>query len=76
MNAFTALNLIIYVEFSILQDEMPSLLSNKDMIESGLDISLQGGYLHIGDLKQPLILDNYFYIYKLSAASIPYVLYT
>lgn len=55
---------------------MPSLLSNRDLIDNGLGIRLQGGYLHVGDSKQPLTLDNYFFIYKWDARSIPYVLYT
>lgn len=73
---FSKLNLIIDVEFSILPDDTPSLLSNKDIIENGLDISLQGGYLYIDDARQPLIFENFFYIYKWKAPSIPYVLYT
>ena len=73
---FLKLHLIIDVEFSILKEISPSLLSNRDMIENGLDISLQGGYLYIGSLRQPLILENYFYTYNWSSDSIPYVLYT
>lgn len=53
---FVKLNLIVDVEFSVLKAETPSLLRNKDIIYSGLDISLQGGYLYVGDLKQPLTL--------------------
>lgn len=74
--SFTNLNLILDIEFSILGDDMPSLLCNKDLIENGLDISLQGGYLYIGNAQEPLTLNNYFFIYKWSAGSIPYVIYT
>lgn len=73
---FIDLNLVLEVKFSILQDEMPSLLSKKDLIDNGLNISLHGVFLHIGDLRQPLILDNYFFVHKWSSSSIPYFLYT
>lgn len=71
---FVRLNVILDVEFSILRGESPSLLPNKDMIEGGLDITLQGGYIYVGDLQQPLTLDNYFYVYVWAADDIPYVL--
>ena len=73
---FVELHLIIDVDFAILKEDSPSLLSNKDMIENGLDISLQGSYLYIGNLRQPLVLENYFFKYNWSSTSIPYVLYT
>lgn len=59
---FSQLDLVVDIEFSILGGDTPSLLSNRDLIENGLDISLQGGYLYIGEARQPLILDNYFFI--------------
>lgn len=59
---FTKLNLIIDVDFSIIEDETPSLLSNKDMITNGLDISLPGRYIYIGKFRQPLMFENYFLI--------------
>ena len=43
---------------------------------NGLDISLQGGYLYITDMKQPLRLENYFYIYKWKKKDMDFVLYT
>lgn len=73
---FPRVKLIIDVYFSIFADQTHSLLCNKDMIEHGLDISLQGGFLHIGDARQLLVLDNYLYIYRRESTSIPYVLYT
>lgn len=45
----------------------PPLLSNKDTIENEQEISLEGGYLHIGDLRKPLFLFDFFYIYKWQA---------
>lgn len=46
------------------------------MIINDLYIFLQGLYLYIGNLRQPLDLDNNFFIYKWKADSIPYALYT
>lgn len=73
---FSALELVIDVVFSILEQDVPSLLSNKGMIYNGLDISIQGRYIHVGPLRQPLILENYSLVYRWSAATISYALYT
>lgn len=40
---FTRLNVVLDIELSIIRTDTPSLLSNKDMLDNGLDISLQGG---------------------------------
>ena len=68
--------MIINVDVVIMKDECPSLFSNRDMIVNGLDISLQGGYLHVGELREPLVLENYFFVYRWTADEIPYSLYT
>ena len=73
---FAKLGLIIDVAFAVLKGECPSLLSNKDMLLNNLDISLQGRYLHIGNLRQPLLLDNFFFIHNWSSKDTPYDLYT
>lgn len=73
---FSELNLVMDIDFSILGGETPSLPCNRDLIENGLDISIQGGYLYIGEARQPPALDNFFFIYKCTVASIPYILYT
>ena len=74
--SFVELGIIVDVDFEVMKDECPTLLSNKDMIINGLDISLQGCYLHVGPLKQRLKLENYFFLHKWSARDTPYVLYT
>lgn len=51
---FTALWMIIDVNFSILQEKSPYLISNDDMIENVFHISLQGRYLHVGKRRQPI----------------------
>lgn len=42
--SFETLTLTIGVDVSILSEDSQSLLRNTDMIENGLDISLQGRY--------------------------------
>lgn len=73
---FSGLGIVLDIEFSILRESTPSLLCNKDLLENNLDISLQGGYLYIGERKQNLILDNYFFIHTWTADDLPFVLYT
>lgn len=46
------------------------------MITNGLDSSLMGSYLHLGNLRQPFTLENYFFVYRWKVDVIPYVLYT
>lgn len=46
------------------------------MIYDGLNISLQGYYLHIGSLRQHLTLHNYLSIYRWTPHLIPLALYT
>lgn len=70
------LNLIIGVKFSILQDDLPSLLSNKDLLDNGLDTSLQEAFLFINDRQKSLILYNYFFIHRWNSSSIPNFMYT
>lgn len=72
----TDIGIIIHVEFSVLPGDTPSLLSNKDMIESGLDFGLQSGCIHVGDKRKALHLGNYFYIHRCPKKSILYVMFT
>lgn len=59
---FSALRMIIDVEFEIIDEDVTSLLTIRDMIDNGLDISLQERYLHVGKLRQPLTLEKYFLV--------------
>lgn len=52
---FNQLKLIIDVNFSILEDNIPSLLSSKDMIYNGLGFIVQGNYLYVGYLCHSLL---------------------
>lgn len=61
---FPGIGITIDVDLKILEADTPSLLSNKDMIENGLDISMQGDYLHVSGLRQQLRLDNFIFIHS------------
>lgn len=61
---FKQYGIFIDVVFSILEENALSLLSNMDMIDNGLDISLQGRYVYIGRHRQPLTLKIYFFVYR------------
>lgn len=63
---FVALGMVINVTFSILKEDAPLLLINRDMIDSVLYISLQGCYFHVGTGRQALALrlENYFLDYR------------
>lgn len=72
----SSLNMTIYVDSSILDDNAPSLLSNRDMIENSLEICLQGRYLYVGKHRQPLTQENYFFVYRWTAEDTFFALYT
>lgn len=57
---FAKLRLTIDVDFAVMKDDSPTLLSNIDMITNGLDISKQLFYLYVGPHKEPIALGNYF----------------
>lgn len=73
---FNKLGLVIDVDFGIIYCNIPTLLSNNYMINNCLDLSLQGQFLHIGQLQQHLTLEKYFLVYRWSATDTPYALYT
>lgn len=73
---FKNLQLTIDVDFKIVRDNVPTLLSNKDMIVNGLDISLQDKVVKLGNKTQPLILENYFFIHKWKPSDISHSMYT
>lgn len=68
--------LVIDVVFFVLEQNVPSLLYNRNMIDYGLDICLQGRYIHVGQLHQPFTLENYFLKHRCSSSSTPFALYT
>lgn len=73
---FADLNIIIDVKFKILRDNCPTLLSLKDMIENGLDISIQDKTISFKHNIQSLTFENDFLKHKWSPKDTSYALYT
>lgn len=73
---FRDLKLVIDVQFRIVNEKVPSLLSNKDMIDNGLDISLQRKTISHGKQEQSLDFENYFLIHRWRSDDISYSMYT
>lgn len=67
---------MIDVTFLIMKESALSHLSNKDMLDNDFDISLQGQYLHVGSKRQPLFLDNCFFVQNCTADTTPFALFT
>ena len=59
-----------------MEGEVPTLLSLKDMLDNGLDISIQQKRIKYGDRHQELYLHNYFLIHKWAPDEVPFVFYT
>lgn len=68
--------IILDVNFFILKEYSPSLLSHHYIFVNVMYIILQVRYLHIGVRRQPLTIENYIFVYRWSAETVPYVLST
>jgi len=73
---FTKLKLIVDVNFQIVNDNVPTLLCMKDMVQNGLDISIQKSEISYKHRKHPLILENYFLIHRWKPEDVSYSMYT
>lgn len=73
--AFNYLQLMIDVEFLLLDDQVPTLLSMRDMIRNGLEISMQQAHSTHMTKKQRIKLDNYFFFHEWYPHDICFALY-
>lgn len=73
---FSDLNLVIDVRFQIVTDDVPTLLSMKDMMDNGLNIRIQSKEVKYKHLWQALHFDNYFLIHRLDHGDLTFSLYT
>lgn len=80
-------NVIVQVPFKYLnvvyqyalygnRERYPSLLSVHNMLNNGLDISIQVCYLSLEEWREPLTVKKYFLTHSRSSAGVTYVLYT
>lgn len=73
---FKELELVIHVKFRLMENDCPSLLSLKDMIENHLDISIQGKYLTYNGKRMKLSFKNGFLVHQWSPTDICFALYS
>lgn len=73
---FTELLLIIHIEFLLVDQDVPTLMSMKDMKESGIDISLQNETVLFAGRTQKLQLENYFLKHRWGPSDLSFALYT
>lgn len=73
---FDGLRTVIDVDFLIIEDDFPTLLSMKYMVTNGLDISLQRRCMKLGKPTHPLSMENFFLIHRWDEEAVPHVLYT
>lgn len=63
------------MDFSILAEDVQTLLSHRDMILNEVGISIQGFNLHEGEYHRPMSSDNYFLAWRWLVAGTSYALY-
>lgn len=73
---FSAMEMVIEVEVFLLSDNVPSLLSMKDMIYKKLKISIQDRTVSSAGRVQSLTMRNNFLIHRWTPEDMPYVLFT
>ena len=73
---FKGLRLVADVKFQIVTDKVPSLLCMKDMLQNGLDISIQNSVMTYKSFSHPLQMRNYFLIHKWEPCDVSHSLYS
>lgn len=73
---FKCLKITISVLFLILKGEIPGLLSMRDMITNGLELSLQKATISFAGLHKDLELKNIFLVHNWNPDDMSYALYT
>lgn len=72
----TYLEVIIDVHFLVAVENIPTLLPMEDVVENGLDISIQDCFTSLGQKRHLLAMESFFLIHVWSPSDLPYVLYT
>lgn len=73
---FSGLKVVIIVYFVIFSSEIPTLLSMKDMYDSGLDIRIQERFISLGQVRHEISMEDYFLVYQYKSSYILFTLYT
>lgn len=61
---FKYLDVIIDISFPVIEEDAPTLLSMKRMLESGLHMFLQGKYVRLRERRHPLTMEDYFLTHR------------
>lgn len=72
---FKDLRLVIDVEFLIMSDDIPTLLSMRDLAVNNLDISLQKSTISLAERSLKLKFENYFLINEWSPKDVSLAMY-
>lgn len=73
---FRDLELIIDVWFTVINQDVPTLLSMRDMVTNGLGISIQKCHVHFRGRVHQLGMRNFFLIHTWAPTDMPFVMYT
>lgn len=73
---FTQLDLVINVDFMMLKENVPTLISVPDIILNGLDISVQRRHVSLGKRTQQLSMEKYFLVHRWTKDCAIYSCYT
>lgn len=73
---FKELKIVIFVTIIVLKEDIPGLLSMKDMIDNGLDIFIQGHHASLAQRRHVLSTEDYFLIHRWKSADTDFVVYT
>lgn len=71
---FKYLDVAIDVIFTVIKEDIPTLLSIGDMLNNRLDVSIKRRYVSLIERRQPLTMENYFLIHQWSPEVVSYLL--
>lgn len=69
---FSELDIWLDVKFRIMEFDCPSLLSMKDMVDNGLDISIQKKWVSYKHKRKEPVFENYFLIHRWNASDLSF----
>lgn len=73
---FKDLRLVVDVELLLIAHEIPSLISMRDMVRNGLEISILHAHVTRESRLEKLNFENYFLVHEWEPSDMPYTLYT
>lgn len=72
---FKKLDVFSDIDFLVTEENIPTFMFMKDMVDNGFDISVQDRYVSFGEKRHPLILENYFPTYRWTPQDLPNAVY-